>query len=195
MFANAYLEDVIGQLRQLKRLADRALAQVDDEDLFVRLDGTSNSMAILMKHLAGNMRSRWTDFLTTDGEKPDRQREREFLIEDEDTRQRLEARWEAGWNRLFRTLESLTADDLNAQVTIRGEPLSALQAINRELVHYALHVGQIILLAKHYAGGQWHSLSTPRGMNASLAEQRPSTDEPGTSGSEIDDSSPPASSR
>ncbi|RMG48835.1 MAG: DUF1572 domain-containing protein [Acidobacteria bacterium] len=170
MLADAYLEDIIGQLRRLKSLADRALAQVSDEDVFAQLDEASNSIAILMKHLAGNMRSRWTDFLTTDGEKPDRQREREFLIEDEDTREHLMARWEASWDRLFRTLDSLTADELNARVTIRGESLSAMQAINRELVHYALHVGQIVLLAKHYAGKQWHSLSIPRGTTESLTE-------------------------
>jgi hypothetical protein len=160
------LQDVIGQFRALKRLAERALAQVSDAQFFAQLDAESNSLALIVKHLAGNLRSRWTDFLTADGEKPDRRRDSEFLIEPGDTRAALMERWEAGWQRLFEALEPLGANDLMRTVRVRNEEHTVVQAINRQLAHYANHTGQIILLAKHYAGANWKTLSIPRGKSA-----------------------------
>ena len=163
--AALYLEDVADQFRAYKRLADRALAQVRDEDLFVTLDPESNSLAVLIQHMAGNLISRWTDFLTTDGEKPDRNRDTEFERYEADTRDALMARWESGWGLLFAALEPLTDDDLQKTVSIRGEAHTVLQAINRQLTHYASHVGQIVFLAKHLAGPRWKTLSIPRGQS------------------------------
>jgi hypothetical protein len=160
-----YLPDAIRQFRELKKLADRAVAQVADEDLFITLDEESNSVAILMKHLAGNLRSRWTDFLTSDGEKPDRHRDAEFVIEAGNTKDRILEQWEAGWRCLFEALAPLTGEDVSRTVFIRGEPHSVIQAINRQLTHYAYHVGQIVFLAKHFAASRWQSLSIPRGRS------------------------------
>jgi len=165
MPAEHYLEDVVHQFQELKKLADKAVLQVSDEQLFTPLDQESNSMAIIMKHMVGNMRSRWTDFLTTDGEKPDRHRDSEFVIEEPDAKERLAERWEAGWRCLFEALESLTAEDLTRIVLIRSEPHSVMEAINRQLPHYAYHVGQIVFLAKHFASAHWQSLSIPRGRS------------------------------
>jgi hypothetical protein len=162
MLSQSYLEETIRQFRRLKDLAEKAMAQVRDEDFFVTLDPESNSIAIMVKHLAGNMRSRWTDFLTSDGEKPDRKRDTEFEIEVRDSKESLLRRWEIGWRCLFDALTPLTAEDLGKTVFIRGEPHSVIQAINRQLSHYAGHVGQIVFLAKHFAGAGWQSLSIPR---------------------------------
>ncbi len=171
-----YVTDAVRQFRKLKDLAERARAQVTDEDLFTRLDEESNSIAIIMKHMAGNMRSRWTDFLTSDGEKPDRNRDREFVIEEGDTRDRIVERWNAGWRCLFEALAPLSAGDLDRTVLIRGEPHSVIEAINRQLTHYAYHVGQIVFLAKHYGANTWQSLSIPRGKseesNAAMRKRR-----------------------
>jgi Protein of unknown function (DUF1572) len=166
--AAIYLEDIAAQFRLLKQLADRALAQVSDEHLAATLDPESNSIAVLLQHMAGNLRSRWTDFLTTDGEKPDRDRDREFEAgQPEPGRARAEllARWEDGWGRLFATLGGLTAGDLLRTVHLRGEPQSVPQAIHRQLTHQAQHVGQLVLLAKHFAGAGWQNLSVPRGKS------------------------------
>jgi len=163
-----YLADCLLQLRKVKRHAEKAIAQADDEAFFATLDPEANSIAILMKHVAGNMRSRWTDFLTTDGEKPDRGRDNEFLIEPGDTRASITARWEDGWSRLFAAVSALTPQDLERTVHIRGEAHTVVEAINRQLSHYSAHVGQIVLLAKHYRGDRWHSLSIPRGKSASF---------------------------
>jgi hypothetical protein len=160
-----YLEDVVLQLRKLKDQADKAVAQVDDQQLFAALDAEANSIAVLMKHIAGNMRSRWTDFLTTDGEKPDRDRDREFVDEPDTTRAAILARWEDSWSLLFHSLSSLTGDDLGRTVSVRGEPHSVVQAINRQMTHYAAHVGQIVFLAKHHAGRNWQTLSIPKGKS------------------------------
>ena len=160
-----YLADALGEFRKYKKFAEKAIAQVPDEDWFRRLDPESNSLALVLKHISGNMRSRWTDFLTTDGEKPDRDRDSEFEELDGDTKEAILARWEAGWRLLFDALEPLTGDDLRRTVTIRGEPHTVLQAINRQLTHYASHVGQIVFLAKHLAGPRWQSLSIPRGKS------------------------------
>ena len=165
MIDQHYLDDVRVQLRKLKDLADKALAQIDDEQLFGVLDSEANSIAIIMKHVSGNMQSRWTDFLTSDGEKPNRERDREFVQEPADTRAAIYAAWEGGWNRLFQTLSSLSADDLGKTVPIRGQAHTVVEAINRQMTHYAQHIGQIVLLAKHYAGPNWKSLSIPRGTS------------------------------
>ncbi len=160
-----YLEDAVREFRKLKGLADGAVAQVADTRMFSRLDEESNSIALIMKHMAGNMRSRWTDFLTSDGEKLDRDRDSEFVIDEGDTKESLLGRWEAGWRCVFEALAPLTPGDLSITVFIRGEPHSVMQAINRQLTHYAYHVGQIVFLAKHFAAGRWQSLSIPRGKS------------------------------
>jgi hypothetical protein len=157
-----YIDDCLFQLRKLKAQADKAIAQVDDTQFFATLDPDANSIALIVKHVAGNMRSRWTDFLTSDGEKPDRQRDTEFERETGDTRAALMERWDAGWNLLLNTLSSLKPPDLGKTVTIRAEPHTVVQAINRQLSHYSVHVGQIVLLAKHYAGPRWQTLSIPK---------------------------------
>jgi hypothetical protein len=164
-FTTSYIEDALSLLRYYKRLAERAIEQVTDEQLFAVVDQEANSIAIIVKHMAGNMRSRWTDFLTTDGEKPDRDRDSEFF-EPPATREGLMALWEDGWNRVFSAIEPLTNADLGRTVTIRGEAHSVMQAINRQLAHYPHHVGQIVLLAKHFACDHWHSLSVPRNKSA-----------------------------
>lgn len=160
-----YLEDAIRSFRSYKRLAERALEQVNDDEFFHQIDEESNSLALIVKHIAGNQRSRWRDFLTSDGEKPDRHRDTEFeLIED--TRESLMAFWEAGWQTLFEALESLSADDLEKSITIRGEPHTVVEAINRQLTHYPYHIGQIVFLAKHLRASEWKTLSVPRNRSA-----------------------------
>ena len=165
MEENEYLKEAVRQLRGLKKTAERALAQTEPADFFAALDGESNSIALIVKHLAGNMRSRWTGFLTSDGEKEDRHRDSEFVLEPGDTRESLERRWQEGWSLVFSAVEPLTAEDLRRTVLIRGESLSALRAINLQIGHYAYHIGQLVLLAKHFAGGRWESLSIPRGKS------------------------------
>lgn len=167
--ADLFLQDIRVQARKLKELADKALAQVRDEDLSVTLDPESNSLAMIVRHLAGNLRSRWTDFLTSDGEKPDRDRDAEFESH-EATRADLLAAWDEGWERLFATLSSLTVEDLGKTVLIRSEPHTVVQALNRGLTHAAYHVGQIVLLAKHFASESWKSLSIPRGKSRDFTE-------------------------
>lgn len=128
-----------------------------------------NSIALIVKHMAGNMRSRWTDFLTTDGEKPDRHRDTEFENPPATRAAVLEA-WEQGWALVFGALEPLTDADLTRTITIRGEPHSVMQAVNRQIAHYALHIGQIVFLAKHLQASNWQSLSLPRGQSAAFNE-------------------------
>jgi Protein of unknown function (DUF1572) len=164
-FTTSYTADSLALFRQQKHLADRAIAQVTDEQLYAVLDAEANSIAVIMKHMAGNMRSRWTHFLTSDGEKPTRNRDAEF-IEPPATRAAVLAAWEAGWDCLFAALESLSDADLTRTITIRGEAHSVMQAINRQVAHYAQHTGQIILLAKHFAGDHWQTLSVPRNQSA-----------------------------
>ena len=158
---NSYIEDCTVLFRYYKKMAEKALAQCPDDALVATLDKESNSIAIIVKHLSGNMRSRWTDFLTTDGEKPDRDRDSEFE-EAPKTRAQLLAAWDSGWTVLLDALDSLTDDDLTKIVAIRNEPHSVMQAINRQMAHYASHLGQIIFLAKHFAGQNWRSLTVPR---------------------------------
>jgi len=168
MIGQHYLQDVLMQLRKLKTQADRAIAQVSDEQLFSTIDPESNSLAIIMKHLAGNMRSRWTDFLTTDGEKPDRDRDREFVTDSADSRAAVLSRWNDGWRLAIDGLSALAPADLERTVRVRGEAHTVLEAINRQLVHYAAHVGQIVFLAKHLTGARWQTLSIPRGQSKSF---------------------------
>lgn len=159
-----YVEDSIGVFRQYKKLAERALEQVTDDQLFGELDGENNCIAIIMKHMAGNMRSRFTDFLTTDGEKPDRNRDSEF-VDPPASRAALMEMWEAGWKCVFDALEPLSEADLARTVTIRGEAHSVMQAINRQIGHYSYHCGQIVMLAKHFRSESWKPLTIPRGKS------------------------------
>lgn len=167
-----WIADVLLQLRKYRRLADGALAQVADADFFRTIDPESNSVALVVKHLSGNMRSRWTAFRTTDGEKPDRNRDEEFEARPSDTRESLMAAWEAGWALTFEALEPLRAEDLLAEIRIRGEAHTVVQAVHRQLTHYAYHVGQIVLLARHFAGPRWKSLSIPRGKSKEFEVSR-----------------------
>jgi len=164
-FTTSYLEDSIGVFRYYKRLAEGAIAQVSDEQLDVALDPEMNSIAIIIKHMAGNMCSRWSDFLTSDGEKPDRNRDCEFELPPEGRGPLIEL-WETGWATMFGALGTLTEADLSRTVTIRGEPHSVMQAINRQLAHYPYHCGQIVFLAKHLNHADWRSLSVPRRQSA-----------------------------
>jgi|SRR5579862_1189922 len=163
-FTTSYLQDSLSLFRHYKKMGEDAMAQVSDEQLFATLDSESNSIAIIVKHMAGNMRSRWTNFLTSDGEKPDRHRDTEF--EDApSTRAAVMEAWQTGWAGVFGALEPLTDADIGRTITIRGEAHSVMQAINRQLGHYACHIGQIVLLAKHYQNDKWRSLSIPRGKS------------------------------
>jgi hypothetical protein len=162
MIEQQYLDDAVKQFERLKRNAEKSIAQVNDAQLFDTIDPDANSIALIMKHVAGNMRSRWTDFLTSDGEKPDRARDSEFEAEPADTREAIVAAWQRGWTLTLQTVADLKPDDLSKTVYIRGEGLSVVHAINRQMTHYAEHVGQIVLLAKHYAGPNWQTLSIPK---------------------------------
>ncbi len=164
-FSTSYLEDSLSLFHYYKKLAEGAMDQVSDEQLFLALDEEMNSIAIIVKHMAGHMRSRWTDFLTADGEKPDRNRDSEF-VQPPGNRQELMQAWNEGWQRVFQALEPLSAADLERKVTIRGEPHSVMQAINRQIAHYAYHCGQIVFLAKHFQGSGWKSLTVPRKRSA-----------------------------
>ena len=160
-----YKDDALNSFRSYKRLAERAIEQVSDAEFFHPIDGEANSIAVIVKHISGNLHSRWTDFLTTDGEKPNRNRDTEFEII-ADTRESLMQFWEAGWQTLFDTLGSLTEDDFSRTVAIRSEPHTVVEAINRQLTHYSYHIGQIVLLAKHYRSSEWKTLSVPRNRSA-----------------------------
>jgi len=164
-FGALYLDEIFRGLRGHKRLADDAIAQLTDEQFFAQPDAESNSVAVIVKHLAGNFRSRFTDFLTTDGEKPDRNRDQEFVTTDDTTREQLLRWWEQNWQLVFDTVNSLEPEDLERTVTIRGQPHSVLQALNRASGHTAYHVGQITFLAKHWKGAEWKSLSVPKGQS------------------------------
>ena len=163
-FTTSYLKDSIDVLRYYKRLGERAIAQVPEESLLTAPGPESNSIAVIAKHLAGNMRSRFTDFLTSDGEKPDRKRDTEFEAPPK-TRAELMDTWEAGWQHVFSALTPLTDAQLSQKVYVRSEAHSVTQAINRQLAHYAYHVGQIVYVAKHFAGAKWTALTIPRGKS------------------------------
>jgi hypothetical protein len=170
-FTTSYLRDSLSLFRYYKKLAERAMEQCTDEALFTQLDPESNSIATIVKHMVGNMRSRWRNFLTTDGEKPDRNRDTEFE-DPPKSRDELMAIWGAGWKYVFDALEPLTDEDLARSITIRTEPHSVMQAINRQIAHYAHHVGQILFVAKHLTTaktGKWDSLSVPRNQSAQFS--------------------------
>jgi hypothetical protein len=169
-FTTSYVEDSRTLFHQTKKIAEGAMAQLTEEQLYATLDGDMNSIALIVKHMAGNMRSRWTDFLTSDGEKPDRNRDSEF-VEPPAGREALMHLWEQGWSCLFHALEPLTDADLTRTITIRGEAHSVMQAINRQVAHYSLHCGQIIFLAKHLRGADWKSLSVPKGASGQFNEK------------------------
>jgi len=164
-FSTLYVEDSLSLFRYYKKLAEGAMEQVSDDQLFTALDEEMNSIAIIVKHMAGNMRSRWTDFLTSDGEKPDRNRDTEFVAPPA-ARKDLMQVWNDGWERIFQALELLSNKDLEREVFIRGEAHSVMQAINRQIAHYAYHCGQIVFLAKHLKGNSWKTLSVPRNKSA-----------------------------
>ncbi len=164
-FIENYHSDAIASFRNYKKMAERAIEQVSDEEFFALIDAEANSIALIVKHISGNLRSRWRDFLVTDGEKADRHRDTEFEIID-DSRESLMEFWETGWQTLFDSLEPLTADDFSRTVTIRGEPHTIVEAINRQLTHYSYHIGQIVLLAKHFKSDEWKTLSVPKNRSA-----------------------------
>jgi hypothetical protein len=170
-----YLDEARRQMRGHKRMGEAAMSQLRDDDFFLTLDPESNSVAILVKHLAGNMRSRFTDFLSSDGEKPDRFRDREFEVSGAITRADVMAWWEEGWACVLTAIESLNPEDVTRTVTIRGEPHTVLQAINRQIAHYAQHIGQLVFLAKHLRSSEWKTLTIPRGKSEEFKKVAPKT--------------------
>ena len=160
-----YHSDAVKSFRNYKKMAERAIEQVSDEEFFALIDAEANSIAVIVKHIAGNALSRWTDFLTSDGEKDFRNRDIEFELID-DTRESLMEFWERGWLALFDNLEPLTVDDFSRTITIRGEPHTVVEAVNRQMTHYAYHIGQIVLLAKHFKSAEWKTLSVPKNKSA-----------------------------
>src|SRR5579871_4150397 len=171
-----YLEEARKQFRGHKRMGEAAMAQLRDEDFFVTLDPEANSVATLVKHLAGNMRSRFTEFLTSDGEKPDRFRDREFEVTAATTRAEVMKWWEDGWACVFSAIDPLKPEDVMRTVMIRAEPHTVLQALNRQIAHYAQHIGQIVLLVKHQRSSDWKTLSIPRGRSEDYKKVVPKTD-------------------
>ena len=167
MIDQHYLNDTLLQLRKYKQMGEKAMAQISDDDFFRELSDIDNSLAIIVKHMAGNMRSRWRNFLTSDGEKDDRHRDTEFEIYDSDSKESLMQKWEDCWQLCFEAIEPLKPEDLEKTIHIRGEAHTVLEAINRQLTHYAYHVGQIVYLARHFAGYEWQSLSIPKGKSES----------------------------
>ena len=176
--ATHYIEEVRRQMRGQKHMGEGAMAQLRDEDFLVTLDPEANSIAILVKHLAGNMRSRFTDFLTSDGEKPDRFRDREFEVNAALTRADVLRWWEEGWAIVLGAIDALKPEDVMHTVTIRGEPHTVLQAINRQIAHYAAHVGQVVFLAKHLRSNEWKSLTIPRGKSEEFKKVVPKPPKP-----------------
>ena len=164
-FTTAYLQDVRTLARTYKGLADDAIAQVDDAQFATPLGGEENSIALIVKHMAGNLRSRWTDFFASDGEKPDRDRDGEFELGGADGRAALLEAWERGWATFLGVLDGLTPEDFDRPVKIRGEPYTVIRAVQRGVAHACYHTGQIVLLAKHFAGPEWRTLSIPRGQS------------------------------
>jgi hypothetical protein len=172
-FTAHYLEEARRQMRGQKRMGEGAMTQLGDDEFFLTLDPESNSVAILVKHLAGNMRSRFTDFLMSDGEKPDRFRDREFEVSGTTTRAEVMRWWEEGWSCVLGAIETLKPEDVSRTVTIRGEPHTVLQAINRQIAHYAAHIGQIVFLAKHLRSSKWKTLTIPRGKSEEFKKVSP----------------------
>jgi len=165
---SAFLLEAVRTFRGYKARGEEAFAQLREQDWFRLIDPEANSIAIIVKHMAGNMRSRWTDFLNSDGEKPSRDRDSEFILDSSTTPGQVREWWNEGWQLVFATLESLSAEDVEKKITIRGQTYSVLEAISRQMAHYAEHIGQIILLAKHFRGAAWKSLSIPKGQSSTL---------------------------
>ena len=178
--ASHYLEEIKRQLRGHKRMGEAAMAQLEDRDLLAVLDPESNSVAALVKHIAGNARSRFTDFLSSDGEKPDRFRDQEFEVSAKTTREEVLRWWEQAWLHVFSALDALKPEDVQRTVTIRQEPHTVMQALNRALAHFAQHIGQIVFLAKHLRSSQWQTLSIPRGRSEDYKTASPKTHARGT---------------
>lgn len=170
--ASVYLADIVRSFKNYKALGDAALKNTPDGDLHTELDPNSNSMAVIVKHVSGNLRSRFRDFLTTDGEKPDRDRDQEFEITERVSRATILAWWEEGWSIVLGSIGALSADDLTRTVTIRGEPFTVAEALNRSVTHTAYHVGQMVYVARHFAGPAWKSLSIPKGESAKYSQGR-----------------------
>lgn len=187
--ARHILENAIFDFRSLKKLGERALEQLDRDQFFATLDAESNSIAVIVKHLAGNMRSRWVDFLTSDGEKPDRNRDQEFIVDENTTREEVMQWWEQGWQYVFDAVEALQPEDLMRTVRIRQEAHTVAQAISRQTAHYATHVGQIVFLAKHLKSAEWKTLSVPRGQseqfNKMMIDRMKNKDVPRSSAGEV----------
>lgn len=171
--AAACLDESFRTFRGYKRMADAALTQLGDRDFFYLLDPESNNVALIVKHIAGNLRSRWTDFLTSDGEKPDRNRDQEFVLVEGDTREDLMRYWERSWETVFNSIQNLKPEDVSRTVYIRSQPHTVLQALHRSLTHAAYHVGQIVFLAKHLRGAEWKTLSIPKGKSAEYNALKP----------------------
>jgi uncharacterized damage-inducible protein DinB len=167
--AAAYLRDIVRTFRNYKALGERAIGQTPDEALHIELDANSNSIAVVVKHVSGNLRSRFRDFLTADGEKPDRNRDGEFEMAERVSRAQILQWWEDGWAAVLGAIDVLTPDDLERAVHIRGERFLVAEALNRSVTHTAYHVGQIVYLARHFAGPAWTSLSIPKGESAKAA--------------------------
>ena len=165
---SAFLAEALRTFRGYKTRAEAALAQLGPEDWFELIDAEANSIAIIVKHMTGNMRSRWIDFLSSDGEKPNRDRDSEFVLDSSTTPEQVMEWWNKGWKLVFAALEPLSTEDLDKKIRIRGQEYSVLEAISRQMTHYAEHIGQIILLAKHFRGAEWKSLSIPKGQSAAL---------------------------
>ena len=163
-----FLKEALFTFRSYKKRAEGAFAQLRPDEWFHQIDPEANSIAVIVKHMAGNMRSRWTNFLTTDGEKPDRNRDSEFVLDSSTAPEKVREWWEAGWRLVFAAIEPLTAADLEKKITIRGQEYTVLEAISRQMTHYAEHIGQIILLAKHFRGAEWKSLSIPKGQSETM---------------------------
>jgi hypothetical protein len=178
--ATHYLEEMKRQFRGHKRMGEAAMAQLEEKDFFVAIDPESNSVAALVKHIAGNARSRFSDFLSSDGEKPDRFRDQEFEVSAKTTREEILHWWEQAWAHVFSALDSLQPEDVQRIVTIRQEPHTVMQALNRSLAHYAQHIGQIVFLAKHLRSSQWQTLSIPRGKSENYKTASPKSHAQGT---------------
>ena len=175
---SSFLDEAFRTFRGYKRMADGALSQLNDREFFHLLDPESNSVAVVVKHIAGNLRSRWTDFLVSDGEKPDRNRDQEFMVVPGDTRESLMQYWERSWETTFKSLQGLQPEDVSRTVYIRQEPHTVLQAVSRSLAHMAHHVGQIVFLAKHLRSSEWKTLSIPRGKSEEFKAVVPRTPRP-----------------
>jgi uncharacterized damage-inducible protein DinB len=171
MSTPSYLDEARRCFREYKRLAEGTFVQLRPEEWLRTIDSEANSVGAIVKHMAGNMRSRWTDFLTSDGEKPDRNRDQEFVLDSSTTPEQIRGWWEAGWQCVFQAVEPLREEDLARMVHIRGHEHTVLQAVNRQITHYAYHVGQIVLLAKHFRGAEWKSLTIPKGQSAMAGVQ------------------------